>query len=205
MLHGCKRIVIAIAALALAPSVAQADVVTISFAGKLASAENIVFDDPDLPSSDFFKVGQSFSGLLTYDTSAPEELIDDTLVTLPLTGFDIVIGGVDFSDRFIPRLIGRPMDGNIEFVSGGASQGGGASLAVNLGMFSNLYPTAAQLNGKTGLFSYADYQPLGGIVSGQAVFGAVPEPASWALMIVGVGAIGGVMRRRRERAVVAYA
>lgn len=33
----------------------------------------------------------------------------------------------------------------------------------------------------------------------------VPEPASWALMIVGLGAAGGVLRRRHQRTVVSFA
>ena len=36
------------------------------------------------------------------------------------------------------------------------------------------------------------------VVSGAAVSGAVPEPASWALMLGGFGAIGGAMRARRR-------
>jgi len=39
------------------------------------------------------------------------------------------------------------------------------------------------------------------VVSGAAVSGAVPEPASWALMLGGFGAIGGAMRSRRKAAV----
>jgi hypothetical protein len=31
---------------------------------------------------------------------------------------------------------------------------------------------------------------------------AVPEPASWAMMIVGIGAAGGALRRRKTHAVV---
>jgi hypothetical protein len=37
------------------------------------------------------------------------------------------------------------------------------------------------------------------IVSGSA-FGAVPEPTSWATMLLGLGGLGGVMRRRRALA-----
>lgn len=35
--------------------------------------------------------------------------------------------------------------------------------------------------------------------------GAVPEPATWALMIVGFGAVGATMRRRRRTKTVSYA
>jgi hypothetical protein len=34
---------------------------------------------------------------------------------------------------------------------------------------------------------------------------AVPEPAAWMMMIVGIGAIGGLMRRKRTTASVRYA
>jgi hypothetical protein len=32
-------------------------------------------------------------------------------------------------------------------------------------------------------------------------FGAVPEPATWAMMVMGFGLVGGAMRRRRKVAV----
>ena len=35
--------------------------------------------------------------------------------------------------------------------------------------------------------------------------GAVPEPATWAFMIFGFGAIGGAMRRRKAQVKVSYA
>ena len=38
-----------------------------------------------------------------------------------------------------------------------------------------------------------------------AVGGAVPEPATWALMILGMAGVGGAMRRRRATAAVSYA
>jgi hypothetical protein len=38
-----------------------------------------------------------------------------------------------------------------------------------------------------------------------AAVGAVPEPTTWALMLVGFGAIGMAMRRRKVRAMVAFA
>lgn len=40
------------------------------------------------------------------------------------------------------------------------------------------------------------YPSIGGTASFEAGLGAVPEPATWALFILGFGAIGGALRRR---------
>jgi len=47
-------------------------------------------------------------------------------------------------------------------------------------------------------------QPLGTFnANGSGVFGSVPEPTSWALMLLGVGGIGAMVRRRKASAVAA--
>lgn len=43
------------------------------------------------------------------------------------------------------------------------------------------------------------------ITLGSAIAGGVPEPATWAMMIVGMGAVGATMRRRRAKVSVSYA
>ena len=50
------------------------------------------------------------------------------------------------------------------------------------------------------------FSSYGGILSFTSIAGGVPEPATWGLMILGFGAIGGVMRyKRREQAKVRFA
>jgi hypothetical protein len=180
----------------LVPNAAAAAIVKYGFTGKIIDAEN--FDPPELRGNykGFFQIGMDIYGNLTFDTDMPGDG-DEFEHELPLLGFDIHIGGVDFSDRFLPRLIGRGSDGTIAFVSGGASQGGGASLNFDVGSFSNSYPTLGELKGKVAQFSYADYYPSGGIVLGQAMITAVPEPSTWAMLIIGIGVVGSSMRRRK--------
>jgi hypothetical protein len=54
-------------------------------------------------------------------------------------------------------------------------------------------------------FSFDDQQglasgyKLGAFAFSQNIFGAVPEPATWAMMIVGLGAVGFSMRRRQPK------
>jgi hypothetical protein len=55
--------------------------------------------------------------------------------------------------------------------------------------------------GDTYRFTYSYTTPDGGgTVSGNASFypGSVPEPATWAMMLIGFGGIGMTMRRRRS-------
>ncbi|MCW6536417.1 PEPxxWA-CTERM sorting domain-containing protein [Sphingomonas lycopersici] len=42
-------------------------------------------------------------------------------------------------------------------------------------------------------------------ISVQGLAGSVPEPATWAMMILGLGAVGAAMRRRRAATTVRYA
>ena len=55
----------------------------------------------------------------------------------------------------------------------------------------NLWP---RLNG-------GDFTNIADFAPNNSTFAAVPEPASWALMIVGFGALGGMVRARRRAAV----
>ena len=46
-------------------------------------------------------------------------------------------------------------------------------------------------------FNFGEESFKGTVDIAGATFSATPEPASWALMIVGFGAVGATMRRRR--------
>jgi hypothetical protein len=199
-----KKISILAVSISIALSMAapgHAAVVTVGFSGTLTSAENNVYSDPTIPTSDFFKVGQAFSGNFSYDTSSPG-YTDSGFKIFDLKTFDVFIGGVDFSTRFIPRDIVRSSDGAVSFSAGGADQGGSTSIDLNLNSSYANYPTAAELTGNYATFNFNDYYPLGGVVSGRALLNAggvispVPEADTWAMMIFGMGAVGLMMRRR---------
>jgi hypothetical protein len=67
--------------------------------------------------------------------------------------------------------------------------------------------------GDTGYGYFRFYAPDGGYANGYlnstsvtiaALAGGVPEPATWALMILGFGLVGGVLRRQRRRIAVQF-
>ena len=74
--------------------------------------------------------------------------------------------------------------------------------------------TAAQ-EGAISFFIGGYYFGTGGLIldnlrlqrepSGLAPVAAVPEPATWAMMLIGLGAVGGSLRRRKARTTVSYA
>ena len=69
----------------------------------------------------------------------------------------------------------------------------GGFLSYNANILS--YDLVSSTASGSGSITYF-YMPLGG---------ALPEPATWAMLIVGVGAVGTTLRRRRARVAVSYA
>ena len=68
--------------------------------------------------------------------------------------------------------------------------------------FGDFYPG---LNSSWGEFSgYVPTNIHAGFIAA-AQLGGVPEPATWALMILGFGAVGGAMRRRNAKTSVRFA
>lgn len=184
-------------------SSARAAIINVGFSGDLITAFNNTYDDPEIPVSDFFKVGQAFSGSVSYDTGLSGDFYSDS-AEYELLGFNLSIGGQDFSNRFLPRSIYRSADGRTSFLAGGADQGGSTSLTLNLLSPFYKYPSPAELNGQTAEFRFDDYYPQGGQVFGLArldtVVPAVPEPSSWLLMILGFGLAGWAVRNRNQKA-----
>lgn len=72
----------------------------------------------------------------------------------------------------------------------------GSTGKITTGTFGSIYNVTAGLNGgaATGTGNIAT-----------TTVGAVPEPSTWAMMIIGFGALGMAMRRRRVRTTVSYA
>lgn len=94
------------------------------------------------------------------------------------------LGQVAFAD-------GNPFDGTLSFDLGGFD---GQTVNLRFQFGSDASVTRSGINMDDVL------------VQGNLVAGAVPEPATWAFMIFGFGAIGGAMRRQRKANVkVSYA
>ncbi len=135
-----------------------------------------------------------------------DPVIPDRVNNQPLLG-----GSQIFFDNVAGTFNGVAGTGNINFGSGDIL----AALNINapgLGF--------TQFGG-TDLFSFVNGQPVfntgtfnfSGIVTGRStltiseVSAAVPEPTTWAMMLIGFGFIGGPMRsaKRRQKVTVSYA
>jgi hypothetical protein len=72
---------------------------------------------------------------------------------------------------------------------------------------STFFPTSTFVQNGSFFFDVSGQAPNGGSTTFNVVAAAVPEPATWAMMIGGFGMVGGAMRsaRRRQKVSVSYA
>lgn len=134
----------------------------------------------------FSSTGTSNLGAFTADMNHCEDSADpvrdalDGLFTFTFDSGDTLFG--TYTGQIAPALVTHSF-----VVTGGTGQFAGASGAI-----------AGAGNLRGGL---VDGKPAGiytGALAGSIEL-AVPEPSSWAMLIVGFGAIGGAMRRRPRR------
>jgi len=99
-------------------------------------------------------------------------------------------------DYVVNLAMGSPTTSHVEFFVTGAGANAGNTLTLDHNFIDNqnIYFTADVLgsNGKTGLI-------------GATLGGGVPEPAAWAMMLLGFGGIGALLRNRRRHALAAVA
>ena len=155
-------------------------------------------------SASFSLMGASVSNAATilHYTFSPSSYYDygSPLVDTPVTGsfdFDTVTGALS-------NVIYTSVSGT--FTTGGEYNPGDAT-QIYFGQFGgpnyDVYQLAGSLiNGGTVAINSGTHPSIpisaGGALTTNAI-GGVPEPATWAMMLVGFGGLGSVLRRRRTR------
>ncbi len=111
--------------------------------------------------------------------------------------------GALFDFSFSPLGAGASQSFSIYF---GASKDESSALAALGAVGAEMYSFGQSgLDKDGGMAGYATFIMGFKGVGGTSMAGAVPEPATWAMMILGMGGIGGGLRRRRAVATLATA
>ena len=188
----------------IAAAPAQAAIASLHFSG--------VFDDEE-----YYQIVQTpfdYTGYLRYDTATAPQSISATSATyLSTLGF----GFPEFDFAVRPFRITITRSGADAYLSMRApcqypNSVCGADLQfVRLENYAGLaLPDAVLLIGKTFQFTFTDIalDPWGEYTGdrnsnyGPGIFAAVPEPGSWAMLTLGFGSIGALIRQRRRVASV---
>jgi len=111
--------------------------------------------------------------------------ITTILAGLPMSSTDLDFTSVIFNNGM--------MDYVVDTTTGTTEQGGLANIPITFGTENSL--TVNYLSRGNGAY--------GGTLAFTPA--AVPEPASWAMLLIGFGALGSVVRRRKQQTRVGYA
>lgn len=177
-------------------SSANAEQIVINFSGILTEATSFDFGEGFAKTD--LQPGQAFTGHLGFNT---ESFVWMEGMPRSVNAFRFTVPEQNFGVNFQPvgGLAYRDLDGTYRFAAGRASFAANASIVLELPTATGQYPSAEALNGASGVFSFAVYGPGGGTGSGPVTLSSsVPESSTWAMMVVGIGAAGYRMRRRRR-------
>lgn len=128
------------------------------------------------------------------------------IFTLSLNSLPIYSASFDLGGGGSNQVLFKPVGATETAISFGFFNGGIANLSVplSLGNGSNTL-TFAYTGAAQGIGDEA-WGISNLVVTGNALNGAVPEPSTWAMMLIGFGALAAAMRRKRGRQVsVTYA
>ncbi|WP_254602705.1 PEPxxWA-CTERM sorting domain-containing protein [Sphingomonas bacterium] len=197
-------------ALTVAPSMATA--APVIFAGNGHSYQ-VVSGPQDWIAAE--AAAEVLGGYLATITSAEENAFVASL--LPTSGTNIRgwLGGSDAQTEGTWQWVVGPEAGQTFYIKGGSSQPGYSNWSAIGGEpnsgggdedYAEMFGSADLESGRS---TWNDLAEAGtpdilSIVEFNAPAAAVPEPASWAMMIVGVGLIGAGLRDRQRRAVLRY-
>jgi hypothetical protein len=168
---------------------------TYSYTGTLAADQGVVSTGPNSPSQ---LVIFDFAGYVANSITGPANVTSTTSLTSPLA--------------LPPGQIDNPSIANLVFTYNGPpfNTMGASASAID---FSGL--TAKSTLGAQGVGAFSALaiknsgDNAGSLTLNQGYVGvpvgSVPEPASWALMILGFGGVGATLRRRRAQPMAATA
>jgi hypothetical protein len=176
---------------------ATADTITYDLTGSFTGVNGGPFRD----------VSAVFTGIGNTDDAFS---FGDNVTVVPLSSFTALAGGLTYTfttpiSYFVNRQFNLSgfISSDIErgFIRFNSTSGAGFA---NYDGTSNLAPTALDFytDGATSAFVTDRGDVLvtsaSNLVLTASTAGAVPEPATWAMMIGGMGVVGGAMRRRRS-------
>ncbi|WP_309643293.1 PEPxxWA-CTERM sorting domain-containing protein [Phenylobacterium sp.] len=171
-----------------------------------------------ITAADFTSVSSVTDGILTvtFDTSEARTVGSgwstwgsppDTEGSTPKIAYTNGLTTITFQSSAPMGIFGFEVEGNpfdvrnftVDYYLGATLQGS-ISRAVN-------GSAGARLMAASGTFDRAVVSSDTDFAFGQVRYGvsAVPEPATWAMMIIGFGAVGGMVRNQRRRQTLAFA
>ena len=144
-----------------------------------------------------FTSPQSFQSMDPTGASLVTQYQSQAITVSKDDGGTFSLQSIDFSEYF-DNLIYAPFTSNVNFTFNYAN-GSKTSETRSFSNAGRYVPSTLTFN-TAPLVSFV-FTPIGGVQFDNVVVSAtsaVPETSTWAMMIVGIGAIGGAMRRRRN-------